>query len=484
MTTKRATPARELVNDFLEDCYTSKVGNRTLIYQIGQCYKWAKGQYIPISDEEIKMQFTAWVNKREISNYDNTRRNAEEALHHIKTKMVVSADRKMNTFLHEENIPKYIAFKNCIVDMQTAIDPSQKLVKKSLSAKFFNTVKIPYEFDTNSDCPTWFEILNTVLPDKEDQYLLQEWFGYHFIPSLSISKMMFLKGKGANGKSVILLVLRILLGDENVSSIPLSAFDPDKTFKLAATENKLANICEEGGQVSVRTEEALKQYVNGGAFTVERKFKDPHQMYPTAKLTVSTNDFPQFKDKSDGIWRRILPIDFKVQIPTSKQNHQYIEKDYWLNSGELPGILNWALQGAKRLAVKNKFSYEKRREEILTELKINSDPIRQWVADNFVAKKDFLQQTAPILERFNNDAKNGLIPRVSLKELFKEIESQFTDYKRPAHPVLIKGGRKCRVVIGVRFVGTTEQADSTNDQSDEEVKSIKSNSAVPPFSTK
>jgi len=447
---KPPTP-RDLVPFFLEQVYGLKPGRRGLIYTSGQFYKWVIGRYVEIQDVEIKTSFTRWAKSFEPMGFKNTRAASEEAFHHIKTKTILPDDTKKNAFIGATRDGQFVAFNNGVVNIKEVIDGKLDVEVIPHTPNFFNLAKIPYDYNRSGKCPTWLSIISKILPNKEDRDLLQQWFGYHLIPGLLRTKMMFLEGDGANGKSVILFVLRLLLGEENVSSIPLSSFDPDKTFKIASTEGKLANICEEAGQISVRVEEALKQYVAGNAFTVEKKFMAPYQIYPSAKITVATNVIPEFKDKSDGIWRRILYIKFGVKIHPRDQRREFLERDYWLESGELPGILNWAFDGAQSLELKNSFISSERKAEEIQILKMNSDLLRAWVVDNLKIDLGHKQPTTPILQKLKTEMDNGLLPRVSMKEIFREIEAQFPGAKRPANPVTI-GGKKVRVMCGIRLV--------------------------------
>ena len=62
---------------------------------------------------------------------------------------------------------------------------------------------------------------------------------------------------------------------------------------------------------------------------------------PTARLLVVTNNLPRFSDRSDGIWRRIILIPWRVTIPEDEQDKDLVTK----LTKELPGILAWAVRG-------------------------------------------------------------------------------------------------------------------------------------------
>jgi P4 family phage/plasmid primase-like protien len=218
---------------------------------------------------------------------------------------------------------------------------------------FFATYVLPYRFDVEATCHTFLKFLSETL-SPEEIILLQEWFGYQLIPATLGQKFMVFYGSGANGKSVVCLLLRLMLGEENVSSVPLQGFHSGQRFALAATEGKLANIIEEIDELKTFPTARLKSFVVGEPLSIEKKFKDDYLMTPTARLTFATNTLPRFRDKSDGLKRRMIILAFVKQIlDESKQDKRLVDKNFWLESGELSGVLNWALIGLKRLMANN-----------------------------------------------------------------------------------------------------------------------------------
>jgi putative DNA primase/helicase len=65
---------------------------------------------------------------------------------------------------------------------------------------------------------------------------------------------------------------------------------------------------------------------------------------PTHKAFLTTNHKPIIRGTDLGIWRRIHLLPFTVTIPLEK-----VEKDFRERRliPELPGILNWAIEGLK-----------------------------------------------------------------------------------------------------------------------------------------
>ena len=83
---------------------------------------------------------------------------------------------------------------------------------RDFSAKDFLTYILPFEYDESANCPIFQTFLDRVLPEKELQHILAEFFGYIFTKGLKMEKALLLYGSGANGKSVVFDVINALLG--------------------------------------------------------------------------------------------------------------------------------------------------------------------------------------------------------------------------------------------------------------------------------
>ena len=122
-----------------------------------------------------------------------------------------------------------------------------------------------------------------------------------------------MEGEGANGKSVVCEILTAMLGEENVSNVPLEIFG--ERFQLAASLGKLANIASEVGELKSVAEGFLKQFTGGDRMLFDRKGLLPIHARPTARLVLATNNRPRFSDRSAGLWRRMILLPFNVTIP-------------------------------------------------------------------------------------------------------------------------------------------------------------------------
>jgi P4 family phage/plasmid primase-like protien len=272
---------------------------------------------------------------------------------------------------------RLVVFRNGMIDLEELFAAGVPPQLQPYNPRLFSQVALPYDYDPNAACPLWEETLRDVLrPAGQNDHrvmLLQEFTGLTLVPGdTQFEKFLIMVGRGRNGKSTITTVWKALLGSENVSHVPLDKIDSD--FRLYGMMGKLANIVGDMEYIDKAAEGLLKQLVSGDWVDVNRKHKEPIPMRPTARLIFGCNDIPQFNDRSDGTWRRIIILPFLWQVPAESVDTQRVTRLL----GELPGIFNWALQGAIRLYRQGGFTPCGVTDTALDEHRFNSDPFRQF----------------------------------------------------------------------------------------------------------
>lgn len=148
---------------------------------------------------------------------------------------------------------------------------------------------------------------------------------------------------------------------------------------------KLANVVAEVGELDRTAEGQIKAFVTGDAMEFEQKFKHPFRARPTARLVLATNNPPNFSDKSDGIWRRLLLLPFVVQIPEGDRVAGMDTLEYWQRAGEVPGLLNWAPAGLYDLRSQGRFAEPASCREGKDKLRVDCNPTRRFLDDHFEA---------------------------------------------------------------------------------------------------
>lgn len=273
----------------------------------------------------------------------------------------------------------FISLSNGILDLQALFDESNRgphLIRHS--PLWFAESCVPYPYDPKATCPTWTRFLTTNLQDDDEQIrVLQEWFGYCLTQDTSQQKFLMMEGKGKNGKSVILAALTAVLGEANVSHVPLELFE--QSFQLGATIGKLANIAAEIGEVDRVAEGVLKSFTSGDKLTIDRKYKSPISVAPTARLVFATNNRPRFSDRSDGLWRRMILLPLTYQVPDDQRVHGMDRPEFW--ASEVSGIFNWALAGLWELRQWGRFTEPDAMKEQVADYKREVNPAQQFLEE-------------------------------------------------------------------------------------------------------
>lgn len=230
-----------------------------------------------------------------------------------------------------------INVNNGIIDVKTGelLPHSYKYLFKYCS---------PVNYDTGTESKLWDKFLLEVFNNDIGLIkLVQLIVGYILIGGRPfLHKAFVLYGSGRNGKSTFLDIVRALIGAESYSTVSMSKLD--KEFSIVAIDGKLANIVEETPTDAINAE-VFKSMVGGGEVQAAHKGFDEYKFRCNARFLFACNEMPIFKDKSVGLEDRLLFIPFNRYFKEEERDTEMTEKLL----AELPGILNWALQGAKEI---------------------------------------------------------------------------------------------------------------------------------------
>ena len=299
------------------------------------------------------------------------------------------------------------------------------------SPNWFSTVALPYSYDPKAECPKWYAFLERNLEaDAERINILQEWFGLCLVFDTSFQKFLLLVGEGSNGKSVVCAVLTAVLGEANVSNVPLEVIGG--RFQLFATLGKLANIVPEIGEIDKVAEGHLKAFTSGDRMQFERKRQDVVEAMPTARMMLATNNLPRFTDRSNGLWRRMIQMPFMVQIEDHEKVQGMDSPEWWKEQGELPGIFNWSIEGLRRLKRQGRFTESEFCKKAVAEHKLDCNPAGEYLATFYKATTN--PEAHILTQDTYNDYRrwceaNGYYP-LNGKHFGREIKRQFPNAER------------------------------------------------------
>ena len=218
---------------------------------------------------------------------------------------------------------------------------------------FFNEVAVPFAYDPNCPPPTeWLAFLHQVWPGDPDSIaLLQQWFGYILSGATNQQKILGIIGPTRSGKGTIGRILTGLIGEENVSALTASGFG--QHFGLQALVDKsvciIGDLRLRGGQHSVV--ERLLSISGEDTVTTDRKGKSHWTGRVPTRVMFVSNELPRLPDASGAVASRCLILE----TTTSFLGHEDVTLTPRLLN-ELPGILNWSLDGLTALTRAGRFT--------------------------------------------------------------------------------------------------------------------------------
>lgn len=243
---------------------------------------------------------------------------------------------------------------------------------REFRATDFLTYQLPFEYDETATCPIFQKYLDKVLPEKELQNIVAEFFGYVFTKGLKMEKAMLMDGLGANGKSVLFDIMNALLGKENIANFSLSNLMEEHNRALIA--HKLLNY---GSEINAtRTRDEFKNLVSTEPIQARLKYGNSFTMENYAKLVFNCNELPKDFDHTNAYFRRLLIIPFRVTIPETEQDKTLASK---IIQTELPGVFNRILKGLRRLLENEKFTESIIVKEMLESYKRESDSVLCYI---------------------------------------------------------------------------------------------------------
>lgn len=363
----------------------------TLRFYRGSFWSWRNNRWIEVSADDVRANVAMYLGERYLK---VTSRAISNVIEFVRALTIIPSNTDMPIWL-DGRTGYSIAFQNGVAALDDLILGKPDCLRPH-SPMWFSEVILPYDYQPEAECPTWLDVLlKNLEADVSRIDLLQEFSGYCLTKSTEHHSALTLIGDGRNGKSVTLAGITAILGKQNVSSLSLDELS--EKFKSCRVVGKLANVCADLSETSKVCEGTLKKLISGDALEFERKGRDPFSAIPTAKLIFSTNTLPQFYDRSNGLWRRLIIMPFNRQVTETEKVTGMDQGEWWLRKGELPGMFNWALQGLKQLKRNGAFTESRRCTEALSQHRLECNHALFWLRQEFELTDDGSEYSKPLM---------------------------------------------------------------------------------------
>lgn len=380
----------------------AKQYNRKLIFWRDEWWRWKEGRYVVIPKPELRAKVNYSIHQEFVRAWREGDR--EEPVKQVRVSLVNNVIAAMESicalpwsvpmpcWLPDRSRPHYVSMSNGILDLGAVFEnKSYEECLKPHSSDWFSPIRLNYEFDPNAECPRWLEYLDYAMEGDQSRIdILQEWAGYLLTPTNDLQRFLVLEGEGKNGKTVFFAAMTAMLGAENVEHIPIENFH--KQFDLGMTIGKAANISADAGEIDSLAEGILKQFTGGDVMYFDRKGISGVSMQPTAKLMAAWNSRPRIKDRSQGLWRRMILIPFDREVDARRRVRGMDSVGWWVGQGEVSGILRWAIVGLHRLNTNGEFTRSQKVEDVMADYRRESNPARDFLTEYVEATEFELHQ--------------------------------------------------------------------------------------------
>jgi P4 family phage/plasmid primase-like protien len=259
---------------------------------------------------------------------------------------------RASTYADLTETPNKLAVKNGVLNVLTReISPP--------SPGDFIITKLPITYDATAQCPAILKFLTEVFGEKQLS-VVQEIVGYCLYKEMPFHKAALNVGDGANGKSTFNELLKSFLGPENVSNVTLQDLCYNR-FASAQQYGKLANLCADLPNDSITSSGRFKMLTGGDTISAEFKHKPAFSFKNYAKMIFSANAIPQVSEDTLAFYRRWIILACNQVFLGENCDPRILEK--LTTPQELSGLLNYALEGLKRLLSNGRFSVNETVEE-------------------------------------------------------------------------------------------------------------------------
>lgn len=294
-----------------------------------------------------------------------TKANQREVQHYL----TMMAEQK------QQSPPHLIAFRNGVLNAKT-------MELSAFSPDHVIPNIIPHDWDEDAECPEVDAILHRVSCGDDGVYLnLIQVFGVCMYRSSEFTQSAILLGDGSNGKSTYIRMIQALLGNGNISSLGMSMLG--KQFLTCQLAGKLANL---GSEIS-------NEFKNGDLLSVFKELVDGNRMHADVKgvegfdfesyatLVLCANEFPRLADYTDGMMRRLFPIEFNAHFDKADADYDPQIAKKVRTEKACSYMAKLGVLGLQQVFIDNGFTPNAGSERRLAEIRTDNDNTLAWIED-------------------------------------------------------------------------------------------------------
>ncbi len=283
--------------------------------------------------------------------------------------------------------PLRIAVQNGVLEIRQEIGDVVSVRRRDHDPTYGITRIAAVDYDPEATCPTWEAHLARCLPDAEIRAFLQRALGYSISGLMREQCFVVLQGPGQDGKSTTMNVVRRVMGGYAATADVRTFLEAgarggaDASPDLARLAGDVRLVSTSEPSRGSKLNEGLLKSLTGGAPIVARHLnREFFEFRPRFKVWLECNSRPIIRGDDEGIWRRVLLIQFPHRIPDDQVDRTLEDR---LVEAEGPGILNWLLRGLEAYLLDG-LRRPQAVEAAVADYKATSNPFGEWLAERCV----------------------------------------------------------------------------------------------------
>lgn len=311
-----------------------------------------------------------------------------------------------------------ISFQNGLLDIET-----RELY--TATPFFFTRTALAIEYDELAPDPEMFlQFLGEAMKGRQPLVdLIQEMLGYMIATDTSMHKVFFLFGRPRSGKGTILRITTALVGVRNTCFPTIETLGAQFGMQglIGKSVAQVTDMNTDDGKALRTTASRINGISGEDGVTVERKHISNWDGKLPTRFILAGNTLPNFGSHTNAMATRLLIVPFEVSF-VGREDRSLTDK----LMTELPGILNWALDGLDRLRARGDFAEPEDSAKAKHRLIFKSDPVHGFIAECCTVKPGTGVDKADLYAAFQRyGADTGARSLPPLKDFTEKLQELF-----------------------------------------------------------
>lgn len=362
-------------------------------------------------------------------------------------------------FFIEETENHFIKLKDGVFDVNTGS------LNETVNGDFGYFLDFSYIEHSRRNMTIFESYMHSVFPDDFDckRKLIFEIIGYVLSDYTSAKAGFFFIGASNSGKSTVLELIKKVLPQYAVTTIPL--YRLENRFNLARLADSRVNICTELSEKSFSGVDIFKMMTSNETVTAEHKGSKPFEFRIKCKTLNAGNMLPDIKGAEGigAIINRMVILLFPKSISQERRDLKLLDK-LW---EERDSIFSEALDALVELKTRNFiFTEPEDSLKIKQQLQLQEDSLDSFLLERCVMDKDAKEHLITLYDAFCEYCSDNLLDCVYTKSQFSQFLCRKPNIRREKFRIdgskPLSGMKGVRLKTGKEYNGQDSQTYSTS----------------------